>query len=431
MFLVLVQLCLPILAGLGIAKIVQLKKENDKKFDDITRNIFFGLSAVFILTIVLATPIKNWIAERIIEAGKQQSNAAQLSDYVSEMFLNDARLAFFFAATTFGLMFAYLKSSLSKDLMMIAIIVLCLIDLFRINHRGETYVEYTDSEKEFVKPEYISAIESLNDKSTFRILNLKQDGMGNVKSNSNYNAYFSIQDLYGYSGIKPRAYEDYMDVVGTPANPTFWRMTNTKYIILDNPANYAGLTQIYSGNKTYVYKNEPALPRAYFTNSVRKATAIEILSKVKNNEFDPKQIAFVEDADIKVDVPDSTATVQLEKYGDENIILNVNASGNNFLFLGDTYYGKPFEYKIPIINLNLFTANKWQAFVDGKETEIYRANHNFRGIVVPKGKHKIEFIYAPSSFAVSKIISLITSSLIVFGLLFSVGLNFRKKKTKQ
>ena len=330
------------------------------------------------------------------------------------MFINDARLAFFFSAAVFGLMFAYLKSFVSKDLMITAIIVFSLIDIFRIDHRGETYTDNANLKQLFQKPGYVSAIQSLNDKSTFRILNLKQDGsLGSVQQNSNFNAYFLIQDLYGYSGIKPRAYQDYMDVLGSPANQTLWRMTNVKYIILDNPVNVAGLNTVYSGNKTYVYENKNALPRSYFVNSVQKASAMEILNKVKNNQFDPKGIAFVEDADIKVDRPDSTATVQIEKYGDENIYLNVNASGNNFLFLGDTYMPKG-----------------WKAYVDGNEIPIYRANHNFRGIVVPKGYHKIEFEYLPQSFVITKNVSLVLSSLVVLGLLVSVGLNFRKKKEK-
>jgi uncharacterized membrane protein YfhO len=330
---------------------------------------------------------------------------------MAEMFLTDARFAFFFSAAVFGLMFAYLKSFVSRDLMITAIIVLSLLDIFRINHRGETLKENIDIQRLFQKPEYVSAIESLNDKSTFRILNLKQDGsLGSVQQNSNYNAYFLLQDLYGYSGIKPRAYQDYMDVLGSPANPTLWRMTNTKYIILDKPINFSGLVPVYSGNKTYVYENKSALPRAYFVDTVQNVSAIEILNKVKNNQFDPKEIAFVEDADIKVDKPDSTASVQIEKYGDENIYLNVNATGNNFLFLGDTYVGKG-----------------WKAYVDGNETPIYRANHNFRGIVVPKGNHKIHFEYLPKSFVISRNVSLVLSSLVVFGLLFAVGMNFRKK----
>ncbi len=413
MFLVLVQLSLPILAGLGIAKIIGLKNDNDKKFDNLVRNIFFAFSGIFILTLLLASPIKSWFIDKIVESGEKGTQLQQLHDYMAEMFLNDARLAFFFSAAVFGLMFAYLKSFVSKDLMIIAIIVLSFVDLVRIDHRGETLKDNTDTKQLFQKPEYVSAIESLNDKLTFRILNLKQDGLGTVAQNSNYNAYFLLQDLYGYSGIKPRAYQDYMDVLGSPANPTLWRMTNTKYIILDKPINFPGLVPVYSGNKTYIYKNQNALPRAYFVNSVQKASAIEILNKVKNNQFDPKEIAFVEDADIKADNPDSTTSVQIEKYGDENIYLNVNASGNNFLFLGDTYVGKG-----------------WKAYVDGNETPIYRANHNFRGIIVPKGNHKINFEYLPQSFVITKNVSLVLSSLVVLGLLVSVGMNFRKKKEK-
>lgn len=412
MILILVQLSFPILAGLGIAKLISLKNENDKKFDNLVKNIFLGLTIIFILTLLLASPIKSWFIGRIMESGEKGNQLQQLHDYMAEMFLTDARLAFFFSAAVFGLMFAYLKSFVSRDLMITAIIVLSLIDIFRINHRGETLKENTDIQQLFQKPEYVTAIESLNDKSTFRILNLKQDGsLGSVQQNSNYNAYFLLQDLYGYSGIKPRAYQDYMDVLGSPANPTLWRMTNTKYIILDKPINFPGLVPVYSGNKTYVYENQNALPRAYFVDTVQKASAIEILNKVKNNQFDPKKIAFVEDAEIKVDKPDSTASVQIEKYGDENIYLNVNATGNNFLFLGDTYVGKG-----------------WKAYVDGNEVPIYRANHNFRGIVVPKGNHKIHFEYLPESFVITKNVSLVLSSLVVLGLLFAVGMNFRKKK---
>ena len=411
MMLVLVQLSLPILAGLGIAKIISLKNESDKKYDNLVRNTFFVLSGIFILSIVLATPIKSWFLGRIVDAGEKASRLQQLNDYMSEMFLNDLRLAFFFTAAVFGLIFAYLKSFVSRDLMIALIIVFSLIDIFRINHRGETYQETKDLEQLFEKPEYVSVIQSLNDNSTYRILNLKKEGLGTISQNSNFNAYFLMQDLYGYSGIKPRSYQDYMDVLGNPANQTLWRMANVKYLVLDNLVNVAGLKLIYSGNKTYVYENQNALPRAYFVNEVQKATAIEILNKVKNNQFDPKEIAFVEDVDIIVDKPDSIASVKIEKYGDENIYLNVNASGNNFLFLGDTYVGKG-----------------WKAFVDDNETKIFRTNHNFRGIVVPAGNHKVHFEYLPESFVITKNVALVLSSLVVLGLFVSIGLNFRKKK---
>jgi uncharacterized membrane protein YfhO len=109
-------------------------------------------------------------------------------------------------------------------------------------------------------------------------------------------------------------------------------------------------------------------------------------------------------------MPDSTAYVRMESYKDETITLDVNASGNNFLFLGDTYF-----------------PNGWKAYIDGTETKIYRTNHNFRGILVPEGEHKILFEYLPESFVISKYLALILSSLTVIGLIVGIILTRKQK----
>lgn len=40
----------------------------------------------------------------------------------------------------------------------------------------------------------------------------------------------------------------------------------------------------------------------------------------------------------------------------------------------------------------------WHAYIDGKEVPIYRANINFKAIVLPKGEHIVRFIYNPILF---------------------------------
>jgi hypothetical protein len=385
--------------------------------------VFTGLLAI---TILLASPIKEWFLSRVTSSGRENQQIKALHDYMADMFIADARLAFFFSAAVFGMLYVYFKSKLSADLMVIAIALLVIIDVVRIDLRGETYVDNSQIEQRFNKPEYIQAIESTKDGSTYRILNLKQDGsIGSLNQNSNFNAYFLQQDLYGFSGIKPRAFQDYMDVLGSPANQTLWRMANVKYIVFDSQINYPGLHLIYSGNKNFVYQNTNVLPRAYFVNSVETKSAIELLNDVKNNLFDPKEIAYVEDESIKAEMPDSTAFVKIESYKDETITLNVNASGNNFLFLGDTYMSGINEVKILGINLISYDVG-WKAYIDGDETKIYKTNHNFRGIVVPKGEHKILFEYLPESFVISKYLALILSSLTIIGLI--VGFILKRKQ---
>jgi uncharacterized membrane protein YfhO len=222
-----------------------------------------------------------------------------------------------------------------------------------------------------------------------------------------------MYDIYGYSGIKPRSIQDYYDVLGSPANPTFWRMLNVKYLVFDQQVNLPALELIYSNAKTFVYKNNEALPRAYFVSTIAKRSGIEILNLVKEKRFDPKYIAFVDEEIEGIETPDSNAFVNIVEFRDEYIELDVNASGNNFLFLGDTYFPKG-----------------WSAAIEGNETKIYKANHGFRGIVVPEGKHKVVFTYLPQSFVFSKYISLILSALIIIGIVFGTLSSLKKNKIK-
>ena len=372
------------------------------------RNAAILFGGLFVISLVLASPIKDWFIGRVVESGEKGTRLQPLHDYMSSMFITDARLAFIFTAVVFGMAYTFIKGKLSGDLFAIAVAVLILFDLFRVNHRGETYTDNAQQDNLFSKPDYIQAIENTGDRSLFRILNLKQDGsIGSLNQNSNVLAYFLQYDIYGYSGIKPRAIQDYYDVLGSPANATFWRMLNVKYIVFDKAINQPGLVPVYNGVNSFVYLNQNVLPRAYFVNKVEKRPALEILNMVKSNQFDPKNVAFVENDISGIEIPDSTSFVNIASFEDEKIELSVNASGSHFLFLGDTYFPKG-----------------WSATVDGAETEIYRANHGFRGIVVPKGEHKVVFTYLPESFVISKYVAILLSYPIGLILIFLLVLRF-------
>ena len=125
-------------------------------------------------------------------------------------------------------------------------------------------------------------------------------------------------------------------------------MLNVKYLVFDQQVGIPSLELIYSEGKTFVYKNNDALPRAYFVSTVAKRPSIEILNMVKEKRFDPKFIAFVDEEIENIEVPDSTAFVNIVEFKDEYIELDVNASGNNFLFLGDTYFPKGWSSSIDI-----------------------------------------------------------------------------------
>jgi hypothetical protein len=424
MILVLVQLSFPILAGIGLIKILSLREKPDKRVERLIRNSFYIFTGIFIFSLILASPIKEWFIARVAANAEKGARLQPIHDYMGDMFVADFRFAFFFTAATFGLALGYAKRNISSDLFILLVAVMVVIDLFRIDYRGETYTDNSEIEQLFNKPDYIQAIENTGDKSIYRVLNLKQDGsLGSLNQNANFLSYFLMYDIYGYSGIKPRAIQDYYDILGSPANPTFWRMLNVKYLIFDKEVNSPDLQPIYSGNKSFVYLYKNFLPRAYFVNTVNKKPAIEVLNLVKNTQFDPKFIAFTDEDISGIEAPDSNAFVNIEKYEDELITLNVNASGRNFLFVGDTFISGEADYKVFKIPTG------WKALIDGNETKIYRTNHGFRGIVIPKGNHKIEFIYNPESFVISKNLSMVFSYLIIILLIVVLFFNIRKNKS--
>jgi Bacterial membrane protein YfhO len=419
MILVLDQMSFPILAGFGLMKIISLRTEKNIKLEKLIKNAAFIFTGIFVLGILLNGAISTWFISRVNDyaaniSSSQSQMAKQyqaLAEYMSGMFLNDFLFAFAFLSLTFWAANFYIKEKISKDSLVMIVIVLSLIDLWRIDARGAKYLPTPNLENEFQKPEYVKVIQEQNDKNPFRILNLKQDhSLGSFSQNSNFDAYFLIEDFYGYSAVKPRAFQDFMDVVG-PVNSTLWRMANVKYIVTDKPAQFPGLVPIYKGDKEVVYLNQFALPRMYFVDSVANEPEMSILQDIKASSFDPKEKAYVSETGLKVDPADSSTFVNITGYKDETITAEVKASGNNFLFLGDTYMTGKADYKL----VKLPTG--WRAYIDNNETKIYKANHGYMGIIVPAGQHKVEFKYAPESFYISKNIALILSSLVVLGLI--------------
>ncbi|MFO0959484.1 MAG: YfhO family protein [Isosphaeraceae bacterium] len=63
-------------------------------------------------------------------------------------------------------------------------------------------------------------------------------------------------------------------------------------------------------------------------------------------------------------------------------------------------------------------AHGWKAFVDGQAAEVLRVNGDFQGCVIPAGRHTAQFVFAPRSFTIGLVLSLMSllTMLIWFGL---------------
>ncbi|MBK7869103.1 MAG: YfhO family protein [Ignavibacteriales bacterium] len=424
MILIIPQMVMPLLAGLGLMKIVELGKEKNVTWEKVIMGIAGVSSVLFVFSLLGRGGMISWVSNRFALSEKAAQYPKEAISIVGnaagEMFANDAIINFLIVAVVFWLAWFFIKKRVSALVFTSVVVLLCVADLWRVSSRGAEYTDAPSTSIEFSEPYYIKAIKAQKDdkNNPFRILNLKMDGSrGSIQNNGNFNAYFLMEDMYGYSAIKPRAYQDYLDIVKTPANETFINMTGTKYLVLDQPGiPFEGCVPVAmdTTSKTFVLENKNALPRAFFVNRVENKKALEILEMVRDNKFKPQDVAFVSGHDVKVDPIDSTVTSKITKYTDEVLELDVNTSGNNFLFFSTTYHKKG-----------------WHAYADGKEVEIHNANHNFMGIVVPKGTKKVKFEYAPESFFIAKYTALTLSSFVTFGLIITLIIGYLKSKKKE
>lgn len=69
--------------------------------------------------------------------------------------------------------------------------------------------------------------------------------------------------------------------------------------------------------------------------------------------------------------------------------------------------------KEAVIFSEIYYEDGWNAYIDGEKSEYFRANYVLRGLVVPQGKHEIEFKFEPSSFYTGNTISLASSLLLI------------------
>jgi hypothetical protein len=215
-------------------------------------------------------------------------------------------------------------------------------------------------------------------------------------------AYFGIHAFNGYHGAKIRIYQDAIDIAGGD-NPLLLTLGGVKYAVSDTPMQDTNFVQVMKGSGGNIYRNKAFTSKEFFVDEFKVDKDINILNSIRDMAFDPKKIAYLEkDPGSKIDKPDSTASVKLVKADIHNLEYEVNASGNNLLVFSEIYL--PFG---------------WKAFIDGNEAEILKTNYILRSLIVPKGKHKIEFRYEPKTYYTGKTISIFANMLL--GLILIAG----------
>ncbi|MDD4310731.1 MAG: YfhO family protein, partial [Candidatus Cloacimonetes bacterium] len=144
-----------------------------------------------------------------------------------------------------------------------------------------------------------------------------------------------------------------------------------------------------SNSGVHLYRNQKALPRAWFVDSLEVVTeASKILERLGNPNFDPRKLALVEQEIPRIQAPDSSYVKQSE-YGLQSLKYEVFTNKDAYMVLSEVYYPAG-----------------WKAYLDGNLTQIYPTNYILRGVVIPSGKHTLEMRFMPDSYQKSLVLSL-------------------------
>ena len=432
--LILLQFAVAILAGIGLVALLRL---NLDKIEQATRkkilNYLYGFGGFLALLFLYFLVAKSSLLGSMAASGKIANPVLQERAY--KMAVNDGLKALLLFGFAFGLIWLYLKKSIQGGALKWGLFILLIIDLWAVDFKIIHPQPKASEENFFAATETVNFLKK--DHSLYRIMPVLDD------KPANWYMYHLIQNMYGYHAAKIKIYQEMLAESGLPRsffmeyvkpvmqngrqgmgyrNPqeldmTAWHfhkilldMLNVKYIL----SPYAVPDKIYpivfKGNRKRVLENKTVLPRAFFVDSLEvKHGKQAIFDRMKQLDFDPHKEAILEEKPPFAVEASSENHVEVTHYSIHRIDLKASMAGPALLVLSEVYYPAG-----------------WKAFVDGKQTKIYKTNYILRSVFLKPGAHTIQFVFKPKSFKLGLLITAVTL-IVLLGLIF-IGWKQEEKK---
>ena len=151
---------------------------------------------------------------------------------------------------------------------------------------------------------------------------------------------------------------------------------------IDNPTDWEQVTAQPDTNGDYaLIQFTGALPRAkLYTNWQVSTNGDATLQTLASEDFDPHKTVLVS-SPLPVSPANNSSdkdsgTVEIKSYHPKDIVLAAQATAPSVLLLNDKY------------------DPNWRVLVDGKRSELFRANYIMRGVFLPAGAHTVEFEFS-------------------------------------
>jgi len=228
-----------------------------------------------------------------------------------------------------------------------------------------------------------------------------------------------IRSVTGYHGNEIGRYQNLLQTPlpggGNPeVTPGFWRHENVRYLYTNAPLGDSAFQRVLgpvrnsSGSTVYLYRLPGENPYAWVAAAATKAPDDAARAAVLDPRFDPLRIAVLDSsasiqtpAMTKLPEPLNIPTSSKMSPGRASVSLSAPAPAGAVLVVSENYYPG------------------WQATVDGRSAQVYRANYNLLGVPLPAGARTVELTFHDPAYRTGKLLTII--ALIASVLLLAAG----------
>jgi len=292
----------------------------------------------------------------------------------------DALRSFVLIALAAGALWLFINDKIKKGYVIAILGLLIVGDLWFVGKRYVTNEDFT-KERDLERAFKLGGAEQdlKKEKGNFRVLNLTRslDGDGITA--------YSFNNIGGYSAAKLRRFQDVLDGYLKRGNQPVLNMLNTKFVI---------------GQDGKLQNNPAACGNAWLAKKISWVnTADEEFAKLDLIDACSEAV-FNNDLKSSIKTKNVTGNGSIRLVNNDMDVLeyDVDAKGNQIAIFSEIFYN---------------AGGGWQATIDGKATEVLRANYLLRAIEVPSGKHKVVFTFAPSFYRNGEILSGVSSLILL------------------
>ena len=254
------------------------------------------------------------------------------------------------------------KSLLGNNITVLAILFIVFYDLSSVNNRYIDKNLFIDSNQNYITKNQTD-LEILKDKSDYRVYDASQ-GLNGANISLFHNS------IGGYHAAKLRRFQEAYDYFRFHNNNVMVDMLNTKYVISDGESDKE------------LFINEDAAGNVWAVDSIYLTdSADEILDKLTKIDIKTHAITF----------HDSYGPDNISQFNSKDLLeINFNRNSSNHI----TYKYNANSPQLLIFS-EIYYPKGWNVYLDDNLSEYFDANYILRAMLVPEGKHKIDFYFEP------------------------------------